>query len=178
MTTPFVGEIQIFGFNFAPVGWAQCNGALLPIAQNTALFSLLGTNYGGDGRTTFQLPNFAGRAACSQGQGAGLTQRAIGEPFGTEQVTLISGQIPMHTHGLNIYHQPNTALQADVPANGYGLTGPAATEPFVPNNPTPNTTLAGAVIGVTGGNLPHENRQPLLPLNFCIALQGAFPAFG
>jgi microcystin-dependent protein len=178
MTTPYVGEIQIFGFNFAPVGWAQCNGALLPINQNTALFSLIGTNFGGNGQTNFQLPNFAGRAACSQGQGPGLTQRDIGDAFGTEQVTLTTAQIPAHSHAMNVYHQTNAALQSNVPANGYGLTGPATSSPYVPGNPVPNTTLAGPVIGGTGGNQPHENRQPLLALNFCIALQGAFPAFG
>lgn len=178
MTTPFLGEVQIFGFNFAPVGWAQCNGALLPISQNSALFSLLGTTYGGNGQTNFQLPNFAGRGACSQGQGAGLTQRDIGDAFGSEQVTLTSSQIPMHNHGMNIYHQADATLRSAVPANGYGLTGPATTTPFVPGNPTPNTTLAGPVVGGNGGNLPHENRQPLLALNFCIALQGAFPPFG
>jgi len=176
VTTPFLGEIQIFGFNFAPVGWAQCNGATLSISQNSALFSLIGTYYGGDGRTTFQLPNFTGRAACSQGQGPGLTQRNIGDTFGTEQVSLLQAEIPGHSHAANLYHQPNTTLQSNTPANGYGLTGPASTTPFV-QNATANATFAPTVVGPTGGGLPHENRQPLLPLNFCIALQGAFPAF-
>nr|WP_246541891.1 tail fiber protein [Collimonas antrihumi] len=171
-----MGEIQIFGFNFAPVGWAQCNGAILPINQYTALFSLLGTNFGGDGRNTFQLPNFAGRAACSQGQGVGLTQRDIGENFGTEQVTLALAEIPNHSHAANLYHQGDTTLQSNVPANGYGLTGPANTTPFV-QNATANAAFAPTVVGLAGGNQPHENRQPLLPLNFCIALQGAFPSF-
>lgn len=176
MTTPFLGEIQIFGFNFAPVGWAQCNGATLPIQQYTALFSLLGTNYGGNGTTTFQLPNFAGRAACSQGQSPGLTQRTIGEVFGADQVTLGIGEMPGHSHSVNVYHQPNAALQSNAPDNGYGLIGPANSLPFVPT-PTANVTFAPTVIGTAGGSQPHENRQPLLPLNFCIALQGAFPAF-
>ncbi|AIY41593.1 Microcystin dependent protein [Collimonas arenae] len=178
MTTPYVGEIQIFGFNFAPVDWAQCNGALLPISQYSALFSLLGTNYGGNGQTNFQLPNFAGRTACSQGQGPGLTQRDIGEPFGVEEVTLTSAQIPSHSHAMNIYHQPDAASQKNVPDNGFGLMGPTGTSTYVPGNPTPNTTLAIPVIGVAGGSQPHENRQPLLALNFCIALQGVFPSFG
>lgn len=176
MTTPFLGEIQIFGFNFAPAGWAQCNGATLPIQQYSALFSLLGTNYGGNGTTTFQLPNFAGRAACSQGQGLGLTPRTIGETFGTNLVSLGLGEMPGHSHAVNVFHQTNAALQANVPDNGYGLIGPANTSPFVPT-PTANTTFASTVIGTAGGSQPHENRQPLLPLNFCIALQGAFPAF-
>lgn len=178
MTTPFVGEIQIFGFNFAPIGWAQCNGALLPITQNTALFSLLGTYYGGNGQNNFQLPNFAGRAACSQGQGPALTPRDIGEPFGTDQYTLITQEMPAHNHAENVYHQPTANLQSNIPATGYALNGPASASVYVPGNPVPGTTLAGPTIGVAGGNLPHENRQPLLPLNFCIALQGAFPAFG
>jgi microcystin-dependent protein len=176
VTTPFLGEIQIFGFNFAPSGWAQCNGATMSIQQNTALFSLLGTNYGGNGTTTFQLPNFAGRAACSQGQGPGLTQRTIGEAFGTDQVTLRIGEMPGHSHSVNVYHQSDATLQSNAPDNGYGVIGPANSLPFVPT-PTANVTFATTVIGITGGSLPHENRQPLLSLNFCIALQGAFPAF-
>ncbi|MEO6920602.1 MAG: tail fiber protein [Collimonas sp.] len=178
MTTPYLGEIQIFGFNFAPNNWAQCNGAILPISQNTALFSLIGVNYGGNGQTNFQLPNFAGRTACSQGQGPGLTPRDIGETFGSEGITLSSSQMPSHTHAVNVYHQANAALQNNVPASGNAFILPTSTLPYVPGNPTPNATLAGAVVGPAGGNQPHENRQPLLALNFCIALQGVFPAFG
>lgn len=177
MTTPFLGEIQIFGFNYAPLDWAQCNGAMLPIRQYTALFSLIGTYYGGDGTTTFQLPNFTGRTACSQGQGPGLTPRGIGKNFGTNQVTLTAGEIPSHNHNINLYHQPNVEFQSATPATGYGLAGPAKTSAFVPNT-APNTTLAVTTIGIAGGGQPHENRQPLLALNFCIALQGAFPSFG
>lgn len=176
MTTPFLGEIQILGFNYAPNGWAQCNGALLPIRQNTALFSLIGTYYGGDGRITFQLPNFTGRAACSQGQGPGLTPRSVGETFGEEQLVLTSGQMPGHSHAVNAYLQPDMTLRNDTPANGNGLNLPAGSLPFVPNA-SPNVNFAGNVIGSAGGGAPHENRQPLLPLNFCIALQGVFPSF-
>ena len=176
MTTPFLGEIQIFGFNYTPEGWAPCNGTTLPIQQYSALYSLIGTTYGGNGTTTFQLPNFTGRAACSQGQGPGLTDRSAGETFGEAQVGLISSEIPSHNHVQNLYHQPNPAMQKNVPDNNYGLSGPAATSPFVPIA-TPNTTFALPVVGVAGSGLPHNNCQPLLPLNFCIALQGDFPAF-
>jgi len=176
VTTPFLGEIQIFGFNYTPEGWAPCNGTTLPIQQYSALYSLIGTTYGGNGTTTFQLPNFTGRAACSQGQGPGLTDRSIGENFGEDEVSLTSAEIPSHNHVLNLYHQPNSALQKNVPASGYALTGPAETSPFVASA-TPNTTFAIPVVGIAGSGLPHENCQPLVPLNFCIALQGAFPAF-
>ena len=177
MTTPFIGEIQIFGFNYAPEGWAQCNGATLLINQNTALFSLIGTTYGGNGTTTFQLPNFTGRAACSQGQGLGLTPRIAGETFGESQVTLLSTEIPQHNHAINLYHQSNTTLRSASPGAGYGLDGPAKTAAFVASS-TPNTSFAPTVVGVTGGSQAHENRQPLLAVNFCIALQGEFPSFG
>ncbi len=176
MTTPFIGEIQIFGFNYAPMDWTQCNGAMLPLRQYTTLFALIGTTYGGDGQTNFQLPNLSGRAACSQGQGAGLTQHIIGDNFGAEQVSLSSNEIPSHSHIVNVYHQSNASLQSNVPAAGYGLCTPALTAAFV-QNATPNTTFAPTVIGAAGGGLPHENRQPLLALNFCIALQGEFPNF-
>ncbi|MDT0977977.1 tail fiber protein, partial [Staphylococcus pseudintermedius] len=104
MTEPFVGQIQIFGFNFAPRDWAVCNGVTMPIQQNTALFSLLGTQYGGNGQTTFQLPNFINRAATQQGQGPGLTPHSIGEPYGVNAVTLTTLQMPAHSHALNVYN--------------------------------------------------------------------------
>lgn len=176
MTTPFIGEIQVFGFDFAPAGWAQCNGATLQVRQYPALFSLIGNLYGGDGRVTFQLPNFSGRAACGQGQGVGLTPRTVGEDFGSAQVSLIASEIPVHNHVVNLYRQPNTALQSNTPGNGYGLIPPAHTSPFVQNT-SPNTNFAPTTVGIAGGGLPHENRQPLLALNFCIALGGEFPTF-
>ncbi|MDO8034506.1 tail fiber protein [Janthinobacterium sp. SUN128] len=176
MTSPYLGEIQVFGFNFTPYGWASCNGATLQIRQYTALFSLIGTQYGGDGVNTFQLPNFTGRAPCSQGQGPGLTQRVMGETFGSNTVQLNITQIPNHTHQLTLSRQTNATLQRNVPQNGDGLTSITGTNAFVPAT-TPNTTLSPLTIGSAGGGQAHENRQPLLAVNFCIALQGEFPAF-
>lgn len=176
MTTPYIGEIQIFGFNFAPYQWAICAGQIMPISQNTALFSLLGTNFGGNGSSTFGLPNYGGTTACGQGQGPGLTQRTVGESFGSESVTLLQSEIPLHNHNLNLHGQPNESLRHGVPATGDVLLVPAnaSVTPFVAQT-SPNTNFAPSMIGVTGQGLPHENRQPLLALNFCIALAGQFP---
>lgn len=176
MSSPYLGEIQIFGFNFTPAGWASCNGATLQIQQFSALFSLIGTQYGGNGTTTFQLPNFTGRAPCGQGQGSGLSDRIVGETFGSNTATLNVTQIPSHTHALNIRRQPDTTLQHNVPLAGDGLTTILGTSAFAPAA-TPNTTLSPAAILPAGGGQAHENRQPMLALNFCIALEGAFPAF-
>ncbi|MGK5014180.1 phage tail protein [Janthinobacterium sp. 61] len=177
MTSPFLGEIQVFGFNYAPAGWASCNGATLQIRQYTALFSLIGTQYGGDGVTTFQLPNFTGRAPCGQGQGPALTARTIGDTFGSESVQLDVTQIPGHTHQLTVARQPNTSLQHNVPLTNDGLITIGSVNTFLPAA-APSTTFAAEAISPAGGNQAHENRQPLLALNFCIALQGEFPAFG
>lgn len=176
MTTPYVGEIQLFGFNFAPIEWAFCNGATLAIQQNTTLFALLGTQYGGNGQTTFQLPNLVGRAPCSQGQGLGLTQRTIGETFGENGVTLLTSQIPAHTHALTLFQQSDTGKRAGTPASGNALSAPTKASPFAANA-SANTPFAANSIGPAGGSQPHENRQPYLALNFCIALQGVFPQF-
>ncbi len=179
MTEPFIGQIQIFGFNFNPRGWAFCNGATLPISQNTALFSLLGTQYGGNGQTTFQLPNFASRAGNQQGQGPGLTPRTIGETFGVNTVTLLSTEMPMHSHGMVLYSQADASKRASTPATGNALsvTSSASTRPFLPNGST-NTSFAPNMIQPSaGGGQPHQNQQPYLGLNFCIALQGIFPSF-
>lgn len=177
MTTPFLGEIQVFGFNFAPYGWALCNGATLNIQQYTALFSLIGTTYGGDGVRTFQLPNFSARAACNQGTGPGLTPRPIGEDFGDNGVALNTGSMPSHTHGLVVFSQPDQTKRSATPAANAGITSPENVGPFI-GNVAPSTSFAPNIIGPTGGGTPHENRQPYLALNFCIALQGAFPSFG
>jgi microcystin-dependent protein len=176
MTQPFLGEIQLFGFNFPPYGWASCNGATIPIQQNPALFSLLGTQYGGNGTTTFQLPNFANRAGCNQGRGAGLTPRSAGETFGSNGITLTQAEMPSHMHSLTLYNQSDSSKRAASPSNGNGLGAPNSSTPFLPNT-QPNTQFAQNVIGPAGGNQPHENRQPYLAVNFSIALNGIFPAF-
>ncbi|WP_287595524.1 tail fiber protein [Thermomonas sp.] len=178
MTEPFIGEIQMFGFNFNPRYWAFCNGATLPISQNTALFSLLGTTYGGNGQSTFQLPNFAGRAGCEQGQGPGLTPRSLGETFGVDAVTLIGNQIPQHNHGINAYLPTDPTKRSGAPVANGGLSQPGTTvnKPF--NAGAPNATFAPNMISPSaGGGLPHQNQQPYLAVNFCIALQGVFPSF-
>ncbi|MFJ6328438.1 MULTISPECIES: phage tail protein [unclassified Rhizobium] len=177
MTQPFLGEIQLFGFNFPPSGWAFCNGATLPIRQNTALFSLIGIQYGGDGTNTFQLPNFANRAGCNQGQGPGLSSRQIGEPFGTNGITLTQSEMPAHSHSLTIYNQGTPTKRASSPSSGNSLSTPTASNPFLSGS-QPNAQFAPNVIGIAGANQPHENRQPYLAVNFSIALNGAFPSFG
>jgi microcystin-dependent protein len=174
MTTPYLGEIQLFGFTFAPYTWATCSGQLMPISQNSTLFSLLGTNYGGDGRSNFGLPNFLDNASCSQGQGPGLTPRTVGESFGEAGVSVLASQMPSHNHALNLYRQTVPAQRHSVPLANDGVLLPGSASPFVPNV-APNTTFAPTMIGVTGGGQAHENRQPFLALNFCIALQGVFP---
>lgn len=178
MTTPFIGEIQVFGFNFAPRDWALCNGAILPISQYTALFSLLGTNYGGNGQSNFQLPNFASRVACEQGQGPGLTQRDLGETFGVASVTLNINEIPQHNHVINAFVQSDQGKRVSTPVANGGLSQPsvAANKPFL--NAAPSTQFAPNMIGASAnGSQPHENQQPYLAVNFCIALNGAFPSF-
>jgi microcystin-dependent protein len=176
MTDPFLGEIQMFGFNFNPRGWAFCNGATMPIQQNTALYSLLGTTYGGNGQTTFQLPNFAGRAGCEQGQGPGLTPRTLGEAFGASTVTLTSQEIPAHNHGFVLYSQNDATKRAGIPSTGNALSMEPGVTSFLAG--TPNTTFAPNMISPSqGGNVPHQNQQPYLAVNFCIALQGVFPSF-
>lgn len=179
MTEPFIGEIQMYGFNFNPRGWAFCNGATLPISQNTALFALIGTSYGGNGQTTFQLPNFAGRAGCEQGRGPGLTQRMLGQPFGTDAVSLTMGQIPGHNHGVNAFSQtaPGSGSHAPVDNGGLSFLASSTTsKTYV--GPPPNTEMAANMVGInSGGSLPHENQQPYLGVNFCIALVGVFPSF-
>lgn len=178
MSEPFIGEIQMFGFNFNPRNWAYCNGATLPIQQNTALFALIGTTYGGNGQTTFQLPNFTARAGCEQGQSPGLSGRVLGEIFGANTVTLTSTEIPAHNHGINAFIQPDSAKKSGSPSNNSALSmlGSNTAKPF--NAASPDTTLAPNMISPNqGGGFPHENQQPYLGVNFCIALQGVFPSF-
>ena len=179
MTQPFIGEIQLFGFNFNPRGWAFANGATLPISQNTALFSLIGTIYGGNGQTTFQLPNFAGRAGCQQGNGPGLSPRTLGQSFGANTVTLTSNQIPQHSHAVVLYAQNDTAKRASSPSpnNALSVSSEGAATAFMPAG-SPNTQFAPSMLSPNqGGGQAHQNQQPYLGVNFCIALQGIYPSF-
>lgn len=178
MTAPFIGEIRTFAFNFAPRNFAFCNGALLSIAQNTALFSILGTTYGGNGQTTFALPNFAGRAAAHTGTGPGLSSYVLGEITGTVDVTLLSTQTPSHGHGVNAFSQTAAGTGTGTPVANGGLSFLASSttsKTFI--NPPGNTTFAPNMISPSSGSSqPHTNQQPYLGLNFCIALFGVFPA--
>jgi len=173
MADPFVAEIRIFPFNFAPKGWALCNGQILPIAQNTALFSLLGTTYGGDGKSTFALPNLQGSAPMHPGQGPGLSLHDLGETGGSETVTLLESEIPVHSHSL-IASRSDANSQSPVgqlPAVGVGGIVMYAAPGAV-------TSLAPAALTPAGGDQPHNNLQPYLTFYFNIALQGVFPPRG
>ena len=170
MSSPFVAEIRMFGFNFAPTGWAQCNGQLLPISQNTALFSLLGTYYGGDGKSTFALPNLQGMAPIFWGQGPGLSLYDLGQTSGTTDVTLLESEMPAHTHQMMASSDPSDVL---APSDARSL---ARSQPgFAYITANPNATLAFEALPPAGSSFPHNNLQPYLTLNFCIALQGVFP---
>ena len=169
MADPFVAEIRPFGFNFAPKGWAQCNGQLLPISQNTALFALLGTFYGGDGKSNFALPDLRGSAPMNQGQSGGTSDRTIGEAAGTEAITLLDTEMPVHTHSLNAAESTATERQ---PPNQMFAVGEAIS--FYRTG-QPTTPLNPGMLAASGGGVPHNNMQPFLVLNFCIALQGVFP---
>lgn len=177
MTEPYIGEIQLFGFDYNPYGWALCNGATLPITQNTVLYSLLGVAYGGNGTTTFQLPNFVTRAGCQQGAGPGLTPHTLGSNFGSASVSLQSTQIPMHQHGVTAASQPDGTKKTASPASGVALsTLNVNTErPFLAV--APNTQFSPTMLMPTGIGQAHENRQPYLAVNFCIALHGNYPVF-
>lgn len=179
MTTPFVGEIQLFGFNFNPRGWALCNGALLSVQQNTALFSLIGAAYGGNGSTNFALPDFTARAPTEQGRGPGLTDRTIGESFGQPSVTLTLNDMPAHSHLITYFGQTDTSKRTATPATGVALSVPtdAAATLFHAPGPTLDTSFSLGMIGAVGNGQAHPNQQPYLAVNFCIALQGVFPAF-
>ncbi len=171
MADPFIAEIRIFPFNFAPRGWAWCNGQLLPIRQNTALFALLGTTYGGDGRSTFGLPNLQGRAAVQPGQGAGLSLHHLGQKGGTETVTLLESEMPVHPHGLQASPDPGDNT---VPGPTVSLAGSVGGSVYA-DGTVPPAAAAPTALAPTGGGQPHNNVQPYLTLFFCIALQGIFP---
>jgi microcystin-dependent protein len=170
MADPFVAEIRIFPFNFAPKGWAFCNGQLLPLSQNTALFSLLGTTYGGDGKSNFALPNLQGSAPIHAGQGQGLSLYDLGQQGGTETVTLLQTELPGHSHSYSISSQ--LALSNSPPSQLFGVGD--GVNLYAPANNL--TGMAQQALTLTGGGLPHNNMMPFLTLNFNIALQGVFPA--
>ncbi len=178
MTTPFLGEIQIFGFPFAPYQWALANGTLIAIQQNSTLFSLIGTYYGGNGTTNFQLPNLMGRAPCNHGTGIALSPRSVGETFGEFNVALTTSSMPSHAHTMVATSPPTGVTPVAVPTEGAELARFANTSALVANNPTPNTTLSPSTVVIAGGSVPHPNQQPFLGINFCIALAGAYPSFG
>jgi microcystin-dependent protein len=172
MSDPFLAEVRIVGFNFPPSGWAECNGQLMPLSQNTALFALLGTMYGGDGKSTFALPDMKGNACVHHGQGVGLSQRFIGEIGGAETVTLLTSEIPVHTHAMNAQATPsstgtpsaNVTLARSAGGSAYRAAG------------GPTGTMAPQELAPQGGSLPHNNLMPYLVMRYIICLQGVFPA--
>ena len=178
MSNPFLAEIRMFGFNFAPKGWAICAGQLMPLSQNTALFALLGTTYGGDGKSNFALPNLQGASAMHPGQSAGGSLYDLGETGGQTTHTLINAEMPTHGHSvtadMGFGTNPDPSGLVYMRGNyddGMGHTGGVQ----VYANVAPDIQLAPTAIGLTGGSLPHNNLMPYLALNFCIALQGVFP---
>ena len=172
MTQPYIGQIMIFGFNFAPRDYAFCNGQLTSIAQNTALFSILGTTYGGDGQTTFALPNLQEKGIMNIGQGTGLSNYALGQVSGVTSVQLQTTQIPAHNH--TAYASPGTTLSLTPSANGWFGTSAPPWKIFSDVTP-PTSAFQPGTLQPSGGNQPHSNEQPYLVMNFCIALFGIFP---
>ena len=171
MAQPFIGEIRMFGGNFAPAGWSFCNGSLLPISQYQALFQLIGTTYGGDGVNTFAVPDLQGRLPINQGQGAGLSNYPIGAKAGVETVTLTSNQIPNHNHGAL---GSATGSAVSIPANATWGNNAIANKSFGPGNEA-SSALNNSSLANTGGNLPHDNLMPFQVLSFIIALFGVYP---
>ena len=169
MADPFVAEIRIFPFNFAPKGWAFCDGQLMPLSQNTALFSLLGTTYGGNGKSNFALPNLQGRAPMQPGQGPGLSLHDLGETAGSESVTLLDSEIPAHSHSVTVSQADGIARfpNDELLATGIGVGMYAA--------PANIKQASANILSASGGDQPHNNMMPYLTFNFCIALQGVFP---
>lgn len=172
MSDPFVAEIRVVGFNFAPRGWALCDGQLLPISQNTALFSLLGTTYGGDGKSTFALPNIQGEVVVGPGQGPGLSDYFLGERGGTASVTLPQSEMPSHGHA-GQGSIDDGQFQAPAPDRALAVSNPGFA--YQSNTSQNLTQMNPQTLGVTGASLPHNNAQPYLVLNFIIAMQGVFP---
>ena len=180
MSTPFVAEITMFGFNFAPKGWALCQGQLLPISQNTALFALLGTMYGGDGKSTFALPNLQGNVAVSSGQSTTGTLYDEGEQVGVQSVTVLTSEMPLHNHFFNATIDRGTTNAASNNVLATGAAGPPNQQisGFMYSTAAPNNQMSPLALSIAGGSQPHNNMQPYLTLNFCIAMQGVFPPRG
>jgi microcystin-dependent protein len=177
MANPFLGEIRLFPYNFAPFGWAVCQGQILSISQNAALFSLLGTNYGGNGTTNFALPQLTGIVPLHQGNGPGLSPYVVGETGGTPNVTVLSQQMPQHNHAMSaLAHSATTNAPAgQYPAQGHGQgRGAYAIRSFAPSGT--QASFIPTAVATAGGNLPHNNTQVSLVMTWCIALQGIFPA--
>jgi len=174
MSQPYVAEIRVFPFNFAPKGWATCDGQLLPISRNTALFSLIGTYYGGDGKSTFGLPNLQGTVAVSTGQSAGTSSYSLGETFGTTNVTLLESAMPTHTHQVSADDTPLNATQTS--PNGHVPSAPNGINMYGTGNAS--AQMSPSMLVPSGSGHPHNNMMPTLTLNFCIALQGVFPPRG
>jgi len=172
MADPFVAEIRILPFDFAPTGWAFCDGQILPLSQNTALFSLLGTTYGGNGKSNFALPDLQGRSPMHPGQGPALSLHDLGETGGSETVTLLESEIPAHSHSVRA-----SGVQADMPIPQAAMYAESlAGNSF--GSAANLVSMAGDMLSPAGGDMPHNNLQPYLTLNFCIALQGVFPPRG
>jgi microcystin-dependent protein len=171
MADPFVAEIRVVGFNFAPTGWAQCNGQLMPISQNTALFSLLGTVYGGDGKSTFALPDIQGSCVMHPGQGQGLSLYDQGQIGGASSITLLNSEMPAHTHQGSASID-DAQFQGPAPDRELATSNPGFA--YVGNNTSP-VNMNFQALTVAGGSLPHNNMMPSLVLNYVIALQGVFP---
>lgn len=170
MADPFVAEIRIFPFNFAPRGWAWCDGQLLPLSQNTALFSLLGTTYGGNGNSNFALPDLQGRAPMHPGQGPGLSLHDLGETGGSETVSLLESEIPSHSHGLRCVNEESNN---NTPNANASFAVSAKANVYVAQNT--NVAMNPSSLAPTGGDQPHNNMMPYLTFYFNIALQGVFP---
>ena len=173
MADQFLAEIRLFPFNFAPTGWAMCNGQLMPISQNTAVFSLVGTFYGGNGTSNFALPNLQGRVPVDYGQGPGLSQYEIGELGGNATVTLLLTEIPAHTH--NLLCSTGTGDAASPSNNSFGSAGRGKPMAYGLTTGTA-AAMSQYAVANAGGSDPHDNMQPYLALNYCIALEGIFPS--
>ena len=176
MVTPYIGEIRLFGFGRIPTDWAACNGQLMAISQNEALFTLIGTIYGGDGMTTFALPDLRGRVPISLGQGPGLSSYVLGQRAGQEEVTLLSTQMPSHSHSLMATANAGTT---GVPGNGVHLAATTSGTMYAPQaNVSSMTVMAPVSVTASGNTQPHDNMMPTLVASYCIALYGIFPSPG